>query len=374
MPILIKSSDGQRTCKMVSQNTAIRDDIIEALKGLTFKFEVKIVDVESKDTKTTTMNTTINTSVCKGSTQINSPSFTATATVDRTERPFNSVPSQETNQNPTPATRAKMDFPDNGFNNGRSSGLNNQLDQKPTVFDGPKFSGFGNRTEIVANSRPQQQQQQQPSQVFTAAPAETQPTSMTGNATMKPSMIPDVLTKKLGMLEKPKKPKVIRGELQKLQKTCCITVEKCDYPAVAYITYSNTSLLKITELISEASCDIEAQPEVRSVEVGDIVFAKSQEDNSWYRSMIMSINGNVITVDFFDWGLTENLELDRIRRMSIGQLGLSNFPACAVKVRFENQPGDLLDEALKCESEFDIQVHSYDSAAEMHNVTILSIG
>ena len=48
MSFPIKSTGGQRTCQLSTDkahDVATRNDLIEALRGLTFKFELKIIDI-----------------------------------------------------------------------------------------------------------------------------------------------------------------------------------------------------------------------------------------------------------------------------------------------------------------------------------------
>jgi len=312
----------------MTNSSSPREELAEALKGLTFKFEVRIIDVEMKPTTETRP-------IAEPPRQVHEPSK---------EARFESE-----------AMKPQNDKPVNGWS------------QRSTA---PEMDHL----EVMQPKK----EPQVVEPVLAQPQAEIEPDTKPVNNDLKvksPFMIPSVLTRKHQLMEKPKQQaKIIRGQLSSQQRTCCMTVVSPEYPAVAYVAYDSKRLLEVTDLLTEAAEELEAQSALKSVSVGDIVFAKSMEDNTWYRSMVTKvISTDCVEVDFFDWGLREELELSRLRRMNDVNLGFSSHPACAVKVKFTNQPGLLLDEVLKSESEFNIQVNSYDAKEEIHSVTILSL-
>lgn len=335
------------------------DDILEALKGLTIKFEVKITGVTrdtdgfSEENRQPSSNHAISTKPANIK-----PAKTALETDDN-RKPFDSFQKCESNIESRPvksnqpsdySTTKDLDQVPKAFESHRSFERENTINDiaepelRPRVSDVDSNASFGTRQTYEANP----------------------------NA---PALVPSVLTRRHGLLEKPKKPKIVRGELKSQQETCCTHTVRQDYPAVAYVAYSNSKLVEITKAINDIAGMIQDQPEVRSVEVGDIVFAKSKDDEAWYRSVIESVNdGNTVQVNYFDWGLYEELEYSRIRRINQADFGLSANPACAVKVKFTNQPGDqLLDAALQEFVEFVIRVNSYDAQDDSQSVTVIGL-
>jgi hypothetical protein len=80
-----------------------------------------------------------------------------------------------------------------------------------------------------------------------------------------------------------------------------------------------------------------------------------------------------LDVLLFDWGLTETLDLSRIRRLAVLELGLSSNPAAALKIKINNPPGPLVDRFLECDSIFDIHVDSYDEINDSYAITIMGV-
>jgi hypothetical protein len=73
-------------------------------------------------------------------------------------------------------------------------------------------------------------------------------------------------------------------------------------------------------MITDMAMSIESQQLVNSIDVGDIVFAKSKDDNAWYRTIVESVGVEDCTVYLFDWGFIETLDLTRIGRLGVLEL------------------------------------------------------
>lgn len=155
-------------------------------------------------------------------------------------------------------------------------------------------------------------------------------------------------------------------------ETCCIAVDDRGSTVFGYITYNDDQLVKTSEIINAFVEKIENSPAVTSAKVGDVVLAKSSDDNQWYRSVIERATSSTVDIFFFDWGLRETITIDRIKTLSIPGLKLSEIPACAVKLKFNAKSPELVEEFLRCETAFKLRIDSYDEATRAYNVTVLN--
>lgn len=153
-------------------------------------------------------------------------------------------------------------------------------------------------------------------------------------------------------------------------ETCCIAVDDRSSPIFGYITFDDDQLIKICELITSVVERIEDSPEVTSSKVGDIVLAKSCDDNQWYRSVIEKVGSNAVDIFFFDWGLRETITIDRIRALSFPELKLTKVPACAVKLKFNAKSPEVVEEFLRCETSFGLRIDSFDELTKAYEVTV----
>jgi len=306
------------------------NELVEALKGLTFKVEIKIVDVVQAATPTVTATTkpTLKLSPAELSSDISSKL-----------PPSHQISSQNSSSNHSLADKPSINEP---------------LPTSKLPLDKPSVD------KIL-------QPETSSGKLLTKEPPRCEP------APREPTPIKQVPNKPQFVKPLASKSGLIRGDLKigSVLRTYCIAVDDRSEPPTAYISYDDKKLMKIAELISDIADDIESQPKVSSVNVGDIVFAKSQDDNLWYRSCVEKVDGENINIVFFDWGLREQLKNDRIRHLMTPDLGLSKYPACALKLTFTNTSKSLLDEVFKCESEFKMRVDSYDENNESYVVTIL---
>lgn len=138
-----------------------------------------------------------------------------------------------------------------------------------------------------------------------------------------------------------------------ITKSFCIWLEN---NGPTYISSHNNRLLNITRMIGDIS--IEPQTQVSSVDVDDIVFAESKDDNARHWTMIKRKDKDAVDVFMFGWAVTETLDLSRLRHLT--ELGLSAEPANAMKIKIVNPPGPIADKFLECEAALDTKVESYD--------------
>jgi hypothetical protein len=163
-----------------------------------------------------------------------------------------------------------------------------------------------------------------------------------------------------GPVRRPVRPAIIWGSLKvgSTISTCWLSEDTSLNPPVTYITYNNEKLLTVTKMLNEFAKGIEKLPKLDSINVHDIVLGQSMEDDSWYRATAMEVLGSKVDVFYVDWGSRETLDLERVRYLSDARLSLTTHPACAVKVRFTNENSDELKELFS--SGFNVTVESYD--------------
>lgn len=335
MPFLIKSVNGKRSYQMVTNTnkddaeTKLRETIIDALKGLTFKFEIKITDVLSAE---------------------------QTATPDKSssaDKKQVNVPIKKDEQ-----TQGKLE--QNGIDKpARARKVATYQRDELLALDRHPVNPLAETIEAdhVSNH-------------FENDDTLKRVGSSVNNTTRTNASFEHTIVKK----PLPGKPKYPRGLLTigSEMRTVCVAVDESE-PPVAHIAYNSEEIANITNTIMDISAEIEAEPEVSTVHVGDIVFAKSTEDNEWYRAVVEGIKEQVyIQVHYLDWGLGETLSSKRIRRLNRPELGLSKHPACAVRIMFTNETHPKFDEVLSCQVEYDMKVVSYDEAAQIYKCTIIS--
>lgn len=179
------------------------------------------------------------------------------------------------------------------------------------------------------------------------------------------------IRKKLG--RPMKSSKVNKGSL-KIGETITRSLIAADLnttPATAYISYDDKKLVETVELITKHSDNIEGQAALSTASEGDIVLAKSADDDQWYRAIVESNEGNSIRVFFFDWGLYEELPCSRLKHMQNPQLGLSKIPACALKIELTASNEELINDILTMEESFNMKVVSYNELTETYKMLVL---
>lgn len=388
MPFLIKSSGGQRTCKLMTnknQSSATRQDIIDALKGLTFKFEVKIADVVPSSVDEENGSPPVDQREDQGSTsQQEVKKFTlsgdAKVHIDGLDKVRPPVVKEEKKLSdfidPSKELKdAMMDL------NPRPKSIPQEIqgaEEVKALLPEKKQEPEVNSTEVkVIVAEKQFEAPKRP--MFTPSQVIERKVELKENKPI--SEKAQVLPPKTETSEPAMKVEVVskapfaRGcfKVGSSVITCCLSVDETTSVPTAYVTYNNEKLLGITKLILDKAEKIDEEPEMDVLKQGDIIFARSQDDESWYRAVIEKVGRTSVSVYFFDWGLRETLSAKRIRNLTDPELGLAQYPACALKVQFANESGPLLDEAFKCEQEFKMKVDSYDDVDEVYTATIINI-
>lgn len=353
MSFIIRSTNGQRTVTKVankpdrtSVEPTLTEDLVEALRGLTLKFEMKIIDVlHSSDAPAPSA----------ASSQENKgnkpPTFASKKDEILTELKRRLV--EEEQQMAQVRGEVEME-PRKGMKSEELKRTvtserpqNNDLDLKPT-FEEPRNASVPVPTIPPSPLVSDNKIQPNVNKLF-------EPIRSTHLSTFSASG------------------KLVKGTLKigSTMRTCPVGVSGTPANPIPFISYDNERLAQITSTISQISMDIEALEPVCKVDVGDIVFAKSMDDNSWYRSIVERVSQQNLEVYFFDWGLFESIDLKRVKRLAVLDLGLSKNPACAVKIKILNAPGPLVDKFLECDSSFYIKVESYNDFDETYSISIL---
>lgn len=372
MPILIKSSSGQRSVQLVSNNTQrepdLRSELIDILRGLTLKLELRVNDVVvgglEAPISLDDLTGATNVAASAGQPKAEIDETTVPPVVKRQEEP------KETKQINGPSATAPDSFISrNGLDPASLSSLG--VKRAPSCLEADKIepseTAGASRVPSQGDERPPQPQAEAKEPVVTSPPLvaeKAQPVK----ASLKPLNRLESLT--------PKKPVLVRGELKvgTIINTLCVNVLSQKEEITTYVTYDQKKLVEIMLKIKEIEEEIEAQPLVKSVEIGDIVFGKSSDDDGWYRGMVMSVRGDDVELYFFDWGCTETVEMTRVRRLTELGLGLAKKPACAVKVKFTEASKNFLAQVFDCAKRFRMRVESYDEADDgFYTATILGL-
>lgn len=434
MPFLIKSTGGQRTCQLITNkahDVATRDDIIEALRGLTFKFEIKIKDIlpaEAEESDQVDVEAQVETNGTNLATKIDHVVRSHIGKAIKEEVAQSAPRSCEVSKSsvapahkivpksieklviPTESATIEREQPVQGHKFIPSAVEQHVLQTQAAIHSDQPAQGQRFAPSAVEQPVPQTQaalQREQPVQghrfipsavekhvlqtqaaiqrdipvqvkveepkrfdeKIEAAPITREPitntTSVAEKAALKPISQPNA---------QQTKPTLIRAELKvgSTIQTPCVCLEDDNPPALCFVSFDGATLSDLTNKIANIAGNIDVQPEVNSVEIGDIMFAKSREDDAWYRAVVESICGSEVGVYYFDWGMRESLDIKRIRRLTQHDLGLSKVPACAVKARISNNPGPLLEEFLKSDYEFIVNVDGYDDMESCYRCTLVS--
>lgn len=172
----------------------------------------------------------------------------------------------------------------------------------------------------------------------------------------------------------PPKTVLIRGELEvnSVVNTCCVSLDRDEKPPMAYILYNSDKTFQITTKISQLTDEIENLPPVATLRVGDMVIAKSNDDNIWYRSVVESVDRNMVKIFFFDWGVREQLDKERVKILTFPELSLKEYPACAVRLLIVDTSTEMAEEFYIGESSFKLKIKSYDDFADYYEAAIIA--
>lgn len=319
---------------MMPKTKTIQDELIEALKGLTLKLEVKVVEVVASVPKIDTPDA-----------DFRPPREPINSTDEQKQEPPRQLfdrrleaPSKVT-QEPTLQAEAESKLP---TDNGLDAALRRQLSQESKESPAPTVA------TVVRETIQQQVVKQVP------VPAKVEP--------------PKVLTPKA-----PAKPTLVKGELKIGSKfKAFITMDDSVKPPIISIPYNNDMLVEMSKKMSDMVASIDALPLANTINPGDLIFGKSLQDNTWYRAVVESADEFSYDVHFFDWGIREKLSLKRIRLLTLSEFGLSKYPACAVKVKFTNIP-DAATKLAEQEEAIAVRVESYDDKTDTYSIEALEL-
>lgn len=363
---ITKSADGTR--KLLPSSPIV--DLLKSLRGLTFKIEVKISDVVQNSPQTTEKlaSTPSQVSINQLMVSKSSSQASASSTQNLKNRELDSKTSHTSA--PTAAVNPALTLIGQQIQNIASGKtMIPSVVQAKLTRDADDFE-----REIASIKKPVAiAKSAEVAKVEIEKSVQKQPT--TSEVKVKETRI----QQEAASVEKTRSNKPImtltRGQLKigSTIESCCIAVDDTQNPPVAYIAYDNKKLIDIGNKIDEKLDEIEESASVTILNVGDIVLARSQEDNKWYRSIVEEINKDMVLIFFFDWGLRETLPKSHIKYLSHACLGLADNPACAIKLQFLNRDPRIVEEVLLCESSFKMKIESYDISNEGYNVFVEEI-
>lgn len=400
MPFIIKSANGKRTVGLPRDSLTV-EDVLNLIKNVTFNLEVKVTDIttsvdpqilkkavfsqkaasnhkkadapESQEPKKTTR------------TPVAEPQRPAepqkSASPSKLAEPTKSAEPQRPAEPLRPAEPPKPAEPSRQVKPHRVVEPPQATAEPRRHADLPRPAGPHRIVEHPKLEPAEPRRSVQPTvPVEQKVRAEPQAPSIEPEKLVEPSkpVEPEPPAKPRKLVESqatPLKPRVLncgKIEVGSTLETCCISVDETGSQIFAYIAYDDEKLMEIVESISKIADIIEGSSEVKSLNVNDIVLAKSSDDNQWYRSLVEEVDGNEVKIFFFDWGLRESTTSSRIRILDDPNLGLSSFPACAVKIKFNDISKTLLDQVLKCDTAYRMKVESYDGANSAYAVKILT--
>lgn len=354
MVFIIKTNNGQRTARILESGTKKCEnlaDIIEALKGMTLKLEIdiKIADiVPNTDEQSQSQNPT--------------PAETPRQQEEVSNR--DRLNHEEKVVNRDKFVQEKIVGQDKPHQEQIHSNRNISPQEDKTIID--QVAGAKLHDSPAASVRfGLSQNQQAPVTELKTSPSYVDKKDELGNMRSYESPL-EPIRKKLG------RPKLIKGSLKighRIQ-AYAIAVTSSE-PLLAYIPYDFSKLHKIVDMIVEIVPSIESQSKMSKINIGDIVFAQSADDNQWYRAIVEESTCDEVKVYHFDWGIYETLSPDRLRHLLCPDLGLSSFPACAVKVDVSPKSQEYKEEFFEMANTFDLMVESYNDYKDSYMVMIL---
>lgn len=352
MPFLIRS------CKSLDNGgddkSYDKDELIKLLKGLKFKFEITLTDVLFEDDEGDK----------KPDSNKKRPHFD-----QQQEIPANNNSATRSQRNEPPISSA-------------SSGLNKPVEPEIRLCDTevrrPRVEPTRpepiiSKPVVTAAAAPQLPPEPKPSPVARKPtvefseppkPAPVDPPKMYTSQDLNKIKID--LEKPIVSNSNPKLAYEIGSEI----RACCVSFIDNSVPPTAYISRGVTTAGDLTYKISQLMDQLNAMAPIANVSTNQLVFAKSNEDNQWYRAVVQAKFGETVVVEFIDWGMTEALKLDRLRELKDEDLSLEAIPACAVKVilKFSN---DWVNEFGQCESFFKAVVLDYDEKDNAYTIKLV---
>lgn len=373
MPVLIRSQGGERSFTLMGNATKkkssddIKQELAEALKGFTIKFELKITDVIDRSSN----------SIEKDSDRQATEHLPRSHELPPQESTQPKALNTDTYQPPKTsiqnATNPSAKPIDNLIANGtvlhnhieRSTNELAEVPKKVASLSFAPIQALKRQSDISGSAQsPIKPQPDRDSQLTTSRDSIDQNNESSSKTTMASRMAQIMQIKtKIDSEAEPPKGKLIRAEFNIGDTITTVVTNEDD--TGTYVAHSGEKILDITKKVNDLSGKIESQPALSNFQVGDIVFGKSCQDDAWYRAAISKIDGSKLEVDFFDWGITEEIESSRIREILNRELMVTDIPACAMKVSFTNA------EQAPDDQEFKIRVDSYDEIDKMYYVSLL---
>lgn len=390
MPYLIKSSEGKRSCTLIGSkksDNSIKNDLIEALRGLSFHIEVKITDVThgQQESETSQQRAHIEQSLNQPASISSKPSSELLTDPEECRPPLvkvepenqankvllpsqNNVPNDKpivALQEAQPKIKAPLAFapmqvlrkqverstPSQGANCPSTSNVS-------SVYYLPKKT---DQSTVIIDCAPPSP----PPPVVTPELQASRETSMKSVKIDKAKMM-EIKAKIDQEQQQPTLPllKFNRGKLKVGSTIETIYLEddkKID--SAVFVSYDITKVIEIAQIFANIMDELDEAPKLSQIKVGDIVAAKSVEagDDSWSRAIVSDIMASDVEIYFLDWGVSETLDRSRLRALSHAGLSIELVPALAVKVQIENMPDE-----VKEGNEFLLQVNSYDDFEEMY--------
>lgn len=156
---------------------------------------------------------------------------------------------------------------------------------------------------------------------------------------------------------------------------CCITVNDDEQSTIkAYISYSEDILIEISNFLFSNANILDREHPPTIIRVGDQLYAKSVDDNLWYRAIVEEIEdvNNLFTVYLIDWGTRNKLTSDRLRVLKPIVMSPYFLPGCAIGIRFSDEPGQDILNFLKGEEHYRLRIESMENDGRTMVVTVLS--
>ncbi|XP_052256501.1 uncharacterized protein LOC127861849 isoform X4 [Dreissena polymorpha] len=103
--------------------------------------------------------------------------------------------------------------------------------------------------------------------------------------------------------------------MSKLPSTCSVYLSNIISPAEFFVQQVSEEE-KLTDLMEKVTSHCESAPGVGAMSIGMICCAKYSEDEAWYRAKVVKVDGKMATVEFVDYGNSEETSSDNLRNIS----------------------------------------------------------
>lgn len=370
MAFRISSNGGVRNIKMVSANqgdaalngaTLTRQDIVELLRGLKLKFTINI-DVNIEDLlDQQTVQVQVSQDAAAPETKLDPPQTIQAANKSRPNlvRP----PQQQYNHTVFEKTTPSSQSEDKSFEANNQAKQSVPQDAAAILLDEicnsspPKVrfaldstsNELKTETKVKLEAAPQLATNFVPSQCLKPAAKVTHQNTpvvleqASKNEQASATKILDrVMAKPLSVLKQPKPTYSIsdmkKGRLiiDSISDTCVLGQDPKD-PHIFYIPFSRDILSKLDQMIKSQSQSLETGSPATDVMKGSVLFAKSCEDDHWYRCSVLDVKDDGVLVDYFDYVINETVPLKNLRDVKEDLKDIASLPIAATKIRIKNE-------------------------------------